>query len=127
MVLLAFYELFHRQFYKWRLAFVLSMSEEEDTGRTRIPRQGEVLGLLVQRLGGSRCSVRCLDGNTRVCRIPGRLKRRLWVCEGDIVLVEPWEFGGDEKGDIIFKYRPHQSSWLRSNGYLDDLDDLDEF
>lgn len=103
------------------------MSEQQEHTRVRIPREGEVLGLLVQRLGGSRCKVRCLDGNERVCRIPGRLKRRLWVREGDIVLVEPWEFGGDEKGDIIYKYRPHQASWLRSNGFLDDLDDLDEF
>ena len=48
--------------------------------------------------------VRCFDGNTRICRIPGRLKRQLWVREGDIVVVEPWELGGDKKGDIIYKY-----------------------
>ncbi len=108
-------------------ASLVIVMEEQETTRVRVPREGEVLGLLAQRLGGSRCRVRCIDGNERVCRIPGRLKRRLWVREGDIVLVEPWEFGGDEKGDIIYKYRPHQSSWLRSNGYLEDLDDLDDF
>ena len=32
-----------------------------------------------------------------------RLKRKLWVREGDILLIEPWELSGDEKGDIIFK------------------------
>ncbi len=102
-------------------------NNSEETFRVRTPRQGEVLGLLEQRLGGSRCKVRCLDGKTRICRIPGRLKRHLWVREGDIVLVQPWEFGGDEKGDIIYKYRPHQAKWLRREGYLDEMDEFDEF
>ncbi len=99
----------------------------EELARVRIPREGEVLGKLIARLGGSRCKVRCLDGKERTCRIPGRLKKSLWVREGDIVLVEPWELGGDEKGDIIFKYRPNQVQWLQQQGYLSSLADLDEF
>ena len=95
--------------------------------RVRLPRETEVLGILDQRLGASRVRIRCLDGKTRVCRIPGRLKRRLWVRAGDIVLVEPWEYGGDGKGDVIFKYRDIQVEWLRRNGYLDQLVELDEF
>ena len=47
--------------------------------------------------------------------------------EGDIVIVEPWEYGGDEKGDIIFKYRPAQAAFLRRNGHLNQLEDIDEF
>lgn len=101
--------------------------DSEVVTRVRTPRDNETLGVLEQRLGGSRCKVRCLDGNTRVCRIPGRLKRRLWVREGDIVLVEPWEFGGDEKGDIIFKYRPNQVRFLKEQGLLDELDEFDDF
>ena len=80
-----------------------------------------------QRLGASRIRVRCLDGKTRVCRIPGRLKRKLWVREGDTVVVKPWEFGGDEKGDIIFKYRRTQVNYLKRQGYLKDLADFEEF
>jgi len=44
-----------------------------------------------------------------------------------LVIVEPWEFGGDEKGDIIYKYRPVQVSWLRRKGYLKELDSFEEF
>jgi len=99
----------------------------EEIIRVRLPRNNEVFGILDRRLGGSRCQVRCLDGKTRICRIPGRLKRKLWVREGDVVLVEPWEFGGDEKGDIIYKYRPIQTQWLRKNGHLGKLEELDEF
>jgi len=100
---------------------------QEQIERVRIPRGNEILGVLNSRLGASRCDVRCMDGKSRNCRIPGRLKRRLWVREGDIVLVEPWEFGGDEKGDIIFKYRRAQVSWLQKKGYLEKMNDLDEF
>ena len=100
---------------------------QEMIRRVRLPRGTESIGILESRLGGSRCKVRCLDGKTRNCRIPGRLKRRLWVRENDVVLVEPWEFGGDDKGDIIFKYMPIQVNWLRQNGHLDKLQNMEEF
>lgn len=94
---------------------------QEDIIRVKIPRGRQVFGILEQRLGASRMRVRCLDGHTRVCRIPGRLKRRLWVNEGDILLIEPWEFSGDGKGDILFKYKKTQIEWLKRKGYLKDL------
>ena len=99
----------------------------EEFIRVRTPREEEVLGILEQRLGASRNRVRCFDGKTRICRIPGRLKRKLWVREGDIVLVEPWELSGDQKGDIIFKYKPNQAQFLKKKGYLDKLDEFEEF
>ena len=102
-------------------------AEEMEIRRTRLPRGRETLGILEQRLGASRIEVRCLDGKTRVCRIPGRLKRKLWVRKGDIVIVEPWEFCGDTKGDVIYKYKPIQIDFLRQKGLLKQLDDLDEF
>lgn len=101
--------------------------EGEEGFRVKLPRGKQTLGVLEQRLGGSRMRVRCLDGNTRICRIPGRMKRYLWVREGDILLIEPWELGADEKGDVLFKYRRNQVEVLRKKGYLRGLDDIDEF
>lgn len=103
------------------------VNPEEEIRRVRLPRGREVLGVLLQRHGGSRMSVKCLDGKTRNCRIPGRLKRKLWVREGDLLIIEPWEFSGDERGDVVFKYKPIQAEHLRKKGYLDQLEDLDEF
>lgn len=107
----------------------LSPEEQQqmEIKRILLPKPGETLGILEQRLGGSRNRVRCLDGKTRICRIPGRLKRKLWCREGDLLLVQPWEFGGDEKGDVIFKYKHTQVDHLKKNGYLDKLDDLETF
>ncbi len=62
--------------------------------------------------------VKCFDGNSRVCRIPGRLRRRLWLREGDFVLVEPWEFDGNTRGDILFKYTKAQVEWLKRKGIV---------
>lgn len=101
--------------------------EQREISRIKLPRGTQVFGILDQRLGGSRTRVRCLDGKTRVCRIPGRLKRKLWVREGDVVIVEPWEYCGDEKGDIIFKYSKTQVSFLKKRGYLKKLEEINEF
>ncbi len=98
----------------------------EEIIRVRIPKGREVIGILEQRMGASRMRVRCLDGLTRLCRVPGRLKRKLWIREGDIVLVEPWEYA-NEKGDIIFKYRPAHIEWLKNKGYLKDINEFQEF
>jgi translation initiation factor 1A len=86
--------------------------------RVRLPRGKEVLGVLEQRLGASRMMVKCFDGKTRTCRVPGRMKRKLWLREGDVVLVEPWEHQGDEKGDVIFKYTPTAADWLKRKGFI---------
>ncbi len=102
-------------------------AEGEEIVRVRLPRNKEVLGILEQRLGGSRMRVRCLDGKTRICRVPGRLKKSLWVREGDILLIEPWEFGGDEKGDVIYKYKHNQVDVLKKKGYLTKLEEFEEF
>jgi translation initiation factor 1A len=101
--------------------------EQEEISRIKLPRGKEVFGVLEQRLGGSRMRIRCLDGKVRICRIPGRLKRKLWVRENDIVIVEPWEFSGDDKGDLVFKYTPTQVSYIRKKGYLKKLEEVDEF
>ena len=100
---------------------------ETEVSRVKLRRNNQSFGIVDQRLGASRMKVRCLDEKTRICRIPGRLKRKLWVREGDLVLVEPCELGGDEKGDIIFKYRPSQIEWLKRKGYLKKLENIEEF
>jgi len=100
---------------------------QQEISRIKLPRGNQTLGVLEQRLGASRMRVRCLDGKTRICRIPGRLKRKLWVRENDILIVEPWEFSGDGKGDILYKYTPTQIVFLKNKGYLKKLEDLDEF
>ena len=72
-------------------------------------------------LGGGRVEVKCDDKLTRVCRIPGRMRRRMWVHVGDVILIQPWEVQSNERGDIIWKYSRAQAAWLEKKGYLKNI------
>ncbi len=91
--------------------------EEQKIQRAKLPRGREIMGIIEQRLGGNKMSVNCLDGKTRNCRVPGRLKRKLWLRPDDVVIIEPWELDNN-KGDVIFKYNKSQIAWLKKNNYL---------
>lgn len=95
--------------------------QEQTFIRVRTPRNREVLGIIEQRVGANRMVVKCLDGKTRNCRIPGSLRRSLWLRPGDTVIVEPWEFDSDTRGDVILKYTPAQIEWLKRKGFLRDV------
>ena len=83
-----------------------------------LPTANDVLGIATKLLGFDRIMVKCQDGHERLCRIRGKMKRRVWIREGDIVLVSPWDFQTDKRGDIIWRYTRGQADWLRKNGYL---------
>lgn len=82
-----------------------------------MPQQGEILGRAIKMTGGDQVIVKCADGETRQCRIRGKLKRRMWIREGDIVLVAPWDFD-NRKADILWRYIRAHAEWLDANGYL---------
>jgi len=90
----------------------------EGEPRIRMPREGEVLGIVIALVGGSRMKVACKDGKERTCRIPGKFKNRVWVRDGDVVIVKPWEIEGDKKGDIIWRYYPLQARILKEKGHI---------
>jgi len=83
-----------------------------------LPATTDVLGVAVKMLGFDRIMVKCQDGHERLCRIRGKIKRRVWIRESDIVLVSPWDFQSDTRGDIIWRYTRGQVDWLRKKGYL---------
>ena len=83
-----------------------------------LPSGSDILGMAVRMLGAERIMAKCQDGKERLCRVRGKLKRRVWIREGDVVLVSPWDFQSDTRGDIYWRYRKNQSDWLRNKGYL---------
>ncbi len=88
-----------------------------------LPDKNTVLGIVEEMVGWAHAKVRCFDGKTRICRIPGKLQRRLWIREGDIVLVKPYEIQGDKKGDIIYRYNTQEIEYLKKKGYLKELEE----
>lgn len=92
--------------------------EEVEIAKIRIPKKEEVLGIVESMLGADKVSVKCDDGNTRICRIPGKLRKRVWIKPSDIVLISPWKVQSNERGDIIFRYTPTQVNWLKRKGFV---------
>lgn len=91
---------------------------EENLSEMVLPGGTDVLGIAVKLLGFDRILVKCQDGHERVCRIRGKMKRRVWIRIGDVVLVSPWDFQSNTRGDIIWRYRRTQAEVLRKKGLL---------
>jgi translation initiation factor 1A len=83
-----------------------------------LPSAHEVLGIATKMLGFDRLMVKCQDGHERLCRIRGKMKRRVWIRVNDIVVVSPWEFQTESRGDITWRYTRGQAEMLRRRGYL---------
>lgn len=82
---------------------------------TRMPMpkeyKREIFGVAEQLLGASKIKVMCGDGKSRIGRIPGKMKKRMWIREGDLLIIRPWEFQ-DDKADILFRYTRTQATNL---------------
>jgi translation initiation factor 1A len=83
-----------------------------------LPSSSEVLGIATKLLGYDRIMVKCQDGFERLCRIRGKMKRRVWIRVGDIVVVSPWDFQRETRGDLTWRYTQGQAEMLRGKGYL---------
>ena len=91
---------------------------EGELNQLVVPSTNDILGVAVRLLGFDRVLVKCQDGNERLCRIRGKMKRRVWIREGDVVLVSPWDFQSDKRGDLIWRYTKAQAETLRRKGYI---------
>ncbi|HUV35264.1 MAG TPA: translation initiation factor eIF-1A, partial [Candidatus Desulfaltia sp.] len=101
----------------WRMGKKKVLSEK-DLRVLVYPSENDVVGVVQKLLGFDRVLVKCQDGHVRICRIRGKMKRRTWIREGDIVLVSPWDFQSDERGEIFHRYTANQVDDLRRKGIL---------
>ena len=106
----------------------LENPEDGSSGRIRVKmpnrKINEMFALAEQILGGRRVTILCEDGETRLARIPGKMRRRQWVREGDLIIVWPWDFQ-DAKADVKHRYTKTQAMYLSRKGVLPD--DVDVF
>jgi translation initiation factor 1A len=97
------------------------LTEEEEISRIRIPKEGEMLGLVELMLGSDKLRVQCGDGKERIVRIPGKLRKRVWIRVGDIILIQPWKVMSDIRADVVWRYTKTQANWLQKKGYLKNI------
>tara|TARA_B100000614_G_scaffold118165_1_gene106053 strand:- start:33 stop:548 length:516 start_codon:yes stop_codon:yes gene_type:complete len=102
------------------LARLMGSAEGESSKiRVKMPntKVNEMFAIAEQILGGRRVNVLCADGDTRMARIPGKMRRRQWVREGDLIIVWPWDFQ-DSKADVKHRYTKTQALYLSRKGVL---------
>ncbi|MCI4330442.1 MAG: translation initiation factor eIF-1A [Thermoplasmata archaeon] len=84
-----------------------------------LPRRqrGEIFGVASQLLGAARIRVMCEDSISRMGRITGKMKKKMWIREGDLLILRPWGFQ-EGKADILFRYSRTQSQYLARRNLL---------
>jgi translation initiation factor 1A len=83
------------------------LTKEED--------EGLEYGLATKMLGNGRVLVKCFDEVDRVGHIRGKMKKKVWIGIGDLVMCSLREFQ-NEKCDIILKYLPDEIRQLKAQG-----------
>src|SRR5579872_4624746 len=83
-----------------------------------LAQEGEMYGQVIKLVGSDHLMVKCADGKSRLGRIRGKIRRRVWIRLADIVLLVPWDFKESDRCDIIWRYTVSQVEWLRANGML---------
>ena len=81
-------------------------------------------GQITRLLGNGRVEVNCFDGVKRISSIRGKLKNRVWMNPGDIILVSLRETG--DTADVIHKYYPEESAELQELGEIPDNIDINQ-
>ena len=101
------------------LAQLLDTETGSEKIRVKMPKTkvNVMFALAEAILGGRRVTVLCADGETRMARIPGKMRRRQWVREGDLLIVWPWDFQ-DSKADVKHRYNKTQALYLSRKGVL---------
>lgn len=87
--------------------------DENNIDVDKLPNDDQVFGRVTSMLGANKVRARCLDGEERLCRIPGSMQKNVWIREDDIVIVEPWDWQ-DEKADIVHRYEEKEKEELEN-------------
>ena len=91
----------------------------EEYVKLRYPnkKEGEMFGIADQLLGASRIKIMCADGKARMGRISGKIRKRMWIREGDLVIIMPWEFQ-DDKCEVTYRFTRTEASILARKSVL---------
>ena len=88
--------------------------------RVKLPYKpkGEMFAVVMDISGGSRMKAFCEDGLTRMVRIGGKLKKKMWCRVNDIIIIKLWTIQSDKKSDLVYRYRPSEREVLKRKGLI---------
>ena len=90
---------------------------EKDKRELIFKEHGQEYAQVTKMLGSCRLEAHCFDGNSRLCHIRGKLRKKVWINQGDIILVGLRDYQ-DCKADVILKYNPEEARNLKVYGEL---------
>eukprot|EP00092_Neocalanus_flemingeri_P022797 GFUD01024720.1.p1 GENE.GFUD01024720.1~~GFUD01024720.1.p1 ORF type:complete len:152 (-),score=21.68 GFUD01024720.1:96-551(-) len=76
---------------------------------------GQEYAQVTKMLGNGRLEAMCFDGVKRLCHIRGKLRKKVWINQSDIVLLGLRDYQ-DAKADVILKYSADEARNLKSYG-----------
>ncbi|XP_041462585.1 eukaryotic translation initiation factor 1A, Y-chromosomal-like [Lytechinus variegatus] len=79
--------------------------------------EGQEYAQVLKMLGNGRLDALCFDGKKRLCHIRGKLRKKVWINQGDIILIGLREYQ-DEKADVILRYNADEARNLKVYGEL---------
>ncbi|VVB98855.1 Translation initiation factor 1A [uncultured archaeon] len=90
--------------------------------KLRLPHRDELemFGIVIQLHGSNHVKILCEDGKERGCRIPGKMKKKTWLRERDVVIIRLWSFQ-PTKADVVWRFIGMQVENLKRRGYLKNL------
>ncbi|CEG62807.1 hypothetical protein G6F70_002822 [Rhizopus microsporus] len=98
---------------------------ENDKRELVFKEEGQEYAQVVKMLGNGRVEAQCFDGVKRLALIRGKLRKKVWINQGDIVLLSLRDFQ-DEKADVIQRYNPDEARQLKAYGELPDNAKINE-
>ncbi|KAJ1731220.1 Translation initiation factor 1A [Coemansia sp. RSA 2049] len=100
--------------------------KEEGAKRELIfKEEGQEYAQVIKLLGNGRLDASCFDGISRLAQIRGSMRKKIWINQGDIILLSLREFE-DKKADVIQKYSPDEARLLKQYGELPENFNLEE-
>ena len=86
---------------------------------------GQEYAQVIKILGNSRLEAMCFDGVKRLCHIRGKLHKKVWINQSDIILVGLRDYQ-DDQADVILKYSADEARNLKSYGEFPDIIKINE-
>jgi len=86
---------------------------------------GQEYAQVAKMLGNGRLEAMCFDGTKRLCHIRGKLRKKIWINQGDIILVGLRDYQ-DAKADVILKYNADEARNLKSYGEIPESAKINE-
>ncbi|XP_027044125.1 eukaryotic translation initiation factor 1A, Y-chromosomal-like [Pocillopora verrucosa] len=95
-------------------------NENESEKRELVFKEdGQEYAQVLKMLGNGRLEALCFDGAKRLCHIRGKLRKKVWINTGDIILLGLRDYQ-DNKADVILRYNPDEARNLKAYGELPD-------